>query len=66
MTEAEKILKSLGLKCSLGSWEHEGWHEAICYNRKQGDTWVKKLEAAGYKAWVYYEQYAYIVCFQKK
>ena len=68
MSETEKILESLGLKCTLGSWRDEksGQHHAICYNRKQGNTWVRKLEKAGYTAWLFYEQYAYTVTFYKK
>ena len=65
MEQAEKILSELGLKCSLGSWSNENGYYAICYNRKQGNTWVDKLTKAGYRASVYYEQYAYIVHFKK-
>ena len=66
MTKTEEILNSLGLKCSLGSWEAEESYHAICYNRKQGRTWVDTLSKAGYNAKVVYDNYAYIVIFQKK
>lgn len=63
MTKTEEILNSLGLKCSLGSWETADGYYAICYNRKQGRTWVDILQRAGYKAKVVYDNYAYIVHF---
>ena len=65
MTKVEEILNDLGIKCSLGTWEDESYH-AICYTRKQGNTWVAILKKAGYEAKVDYEQYAYIVNFRKK
>ena len=66
MTKTEEILNSLGLKCSLGSWELNGKYYAICYNRRQGQNWVNKLQKAGWKSWLDYEVYTYIVVFQKK
>ena len=65
MTKTEEILNGLGLKCSLGSWETENGHYAVCYNRQQGRTWVDRLTKAGYAARVYYDNYAYIVHFKK-
>jgi len=63
---AEDILNNLGIKSSLGAWQdNEGYH-AICYTRKQGNTWVAILQDAGYKAKVVYDNYAYIVIFNKK
>ena len=66
MTKVEEILKELGIKCSLGTYEYDGKYHAICYTRKQGETWVRKLEAAGYKAGIDYDNYAYMVVFVKK
>jgi hypothetical protein len=66
MTKTEEILNNLGIKCSLGSWETDDTHHAICYTRKQGNTWVDILSKAGYSSKVVYDNYAYIVIFQKK
>ena len=66
MTKTEEILNNLGIKCSLGSWETDDTYHAICYTRKQGNTWVDILSKAGYSSKVIYDNYAYIVIFQKK
>jgi len=66
MKKAEDILKDLGIKSSLGAWQDDNGYHAICYTRKQGNTWVSKLQTAGYQAKVIYDNYAYIVVFQKK
>lgn len=66
MKTAEEILNKLGIKVSLGSWKDDEGYHAICYTRKQGNTWVAMLQEAGYKAKVVYDTYAYIVVFKEE
>ena len=64
MKKTDEILASLGIKSSLGAWEDDEGHHAICYTRKQGNTWVAILQSAGFEAKVVYDNYAYIVIFK--
>ena len=64
MKTAEEILNELGIKVTLGSWKDDNGYHAICYTRKQGNTWVDILSKAGYNAKVVYDNYAYIVIFK--
>jgi len=65
MKTVESLLREIGIKANLGTWTDEQGHHAICYTRKQGNSWVRILKDAGYKAKLVYDNYAYIVIFNK-
>lgn len=63
--KTQDILKSLNIKCTLGTWEYHDNYYCISWNSRQAESWVKKLRKAGYKAAWTLETHAYVVSFTK-